>query len=119
MRATAALVRRPQTSYAAPLGHEQGRAGSLHPEGRCSADQTWTGREVYSDPRRWARRLPTDSGAVTPCSTPVAPRSLAQRCPVRCRVGPYWDQAHLGARARRRTRPRPPRPMSAFVLMPT
>jgi hypothetical protein len=48
MRATAALVRRPQTSYAAPFGYEQGRAGSLHPEGQCSADQTWTEREVYS-----------------------------------------------------------------------
>lgn len=38
MRATATLVRRPQTSYAAPFGHEQGHAGSLHPEGQCSAD---------------------------------------------------------------------------------
>ena len=32
-RITAVLGRRPQTSYAAPFGHEQGHVGSLHPDG--------------------------------------------------------------------------------------
>jgi hypothetical protein len=48
MRTTAVLGRRPQPHYAAPFGHAQGRAGSLHPEGQRSVDQTWTEREVCS-----------------------------------------------------------------------
>ena len=48
MRATAVLGRRAHTRWAAPADHEQVRAGSLHPEGRCSVDQTWTEREVCS-----------------------------------------------------------------------
>jgi hypothetical protein len=28
--------------WTAPEDREQGRAGSLHPEGQCFVDQTWT-----------------------------------------------------------------------------
>ncbi len=34
MRATAILSRHPHTRWAASFGREQGRAGSLHPEGQ-------------------------------------------------------------------------------------
>jgi hypothetical protein len=40
MRATAIMDSRQHTHQAAPLGHEQGRAHSLHPEGRCSVDRS-------------------------------------------------------------------------------
>ena len=33
------------TYWAAPFDHDQGRAGSLHPEGQCSVDQMWTARQ--------------------------------------------------------------------------
>ena len=42
MRATAVLGRCPQMRWTAPEDREQGRAGSLHPEGQCFVDQTWT-----------------------------------------------------------------------------
>jgi hypothetical protein len=48
MRATSALGKHPHTHWTAPSNSNQGRAGSLHPEGQCSVDQTWTEREVYS-----------------------------------------------------------------------
>ena len=45
-RATPVLGRHPRTHYAALFDHEQGRAGSLHPDGRSSGGQTWTMRQV-------------------------------------------------------------------------
>jgi len=42
MLATAVLGCHPHTHQAALFDHEQGRAHSLHPEGQCSVDQTWT-----------------------------------------------------------------------------
>jgi hypothetical protein len=66
MRTTAVLGRHPRTHYAAAFGHEQGYASSLHPEGQRSV---WTrcGPSVTSatDPRSWAHRQITDSGAVS------------------------------------------------------
>ncbi len=47
-RATAIFSSRPHTHQAAMFGREQERAVSLHPEGQCSVDQTWTEREVCS-----------------------------------------------------------------------
>jgi hypothetical protein len=38
MRATAVLGRHPRTHYATPFDHEQGRAGSLHPEGHAATN---------------------------------------------------------------------------------
>jgi hypothetical protein len=47
-RATAILSSHPHTCPAAPSDREQDLAGSLHPEGQSSVDQTWTEREVCS-----------------------------------------------------------------------
>jgi H+/Cl- antiporter ClcA len=44
MRATAVLGCHPHTHWAAPLGREQGRAGSLHPEARGSSPLSSTGQ---------------------------------------------------------------------------
>jgi hypothetical protein len=46
VRATATMDGHQHTHQAAPFGRDQGRAGSLHPEGQCSVDQTWTERQV-------------------------------------------------------------------------
>ena len=48
MRTTATLDRHQHAHWAAPFDHDQDRAHSLHPEGQCSVDQTWTEREVCS-----------------------------------------------------------------------
>ena len=48
VRTTTALGKHPRPRQAAPPDPEQGRAGSLHPEGYCRVDQTWTEREVSS-----------------------------------------------------------------------
>jgi hypothetical protein len=48
MRATAIMDGHQHTHQAAPFRREQGRAGSLHLEGQCFADQTLTERQVCS-----------------------------------------------------------------------
>jgi len=48
VRATAVMSSHPRMRHAAQFNCEQGRAGSLHPEGQCSVDQTWTERQVCS-----------------------------------------------------------------------
>jgi hypothetical protein len=46
--AMAILGSRPHPCQTASFGREQGRVSSLHPEGQCSVNETWTEHEVCS-----------------------------------------------------------------------